>query len=72
VGLADAADAPVASYSKGMRLRLNLARALLHEPEVLFLDEPTSGLDPVNAASVRQLILDERGRGRSVFVTTHE
>jgi fluoroquinolone transport system ATP-binding protein len=72
VGLGDAADAPVASYSKGMRLRLNLARALLHDPEVLFLDEPTSGLDPVNAEQVRRLIRREQGRGRSIFLTTHD
>jgi fluoroquinolone transport system ATP-binding protein len=72
VGLSDAVDVAVGSYSKGMRIRLNLARALLHDPDLLFLDEPTAGLDPVNAASVRQLILDERGHGRSVFVTTHD
>jgi fluoroquinolone transport system ATP-binding protein len=72
VGLGDAADAPVGSYSKGMRLRLNLARALLHEPEVLFLDEPTSGLDPVNAERVRALVRSEQGRGRTVFLTTHD
>lgn len=72
VGLGDAADMPVGSYSKGMRLRLNLARALLHEPDVLFLDEPTSGLDPVNAAEVRALIRAETARGRTVFLTTHD
>ncbi|MQA15226.1 MAG: ATP-binding cassette domain-containing protein [Pseudonocardiaceae bacterium] len=72
VGLSDAADVTVGSYSKGMRLRLNLARALLHDPEVLFLDEPTSGLDPVNAAGIRRLILAERDRGRTVFLTTHD
>lgn len=72
VGLAAAADAPVASYSKGMRLRLNLARALLHDPEVLFLDEPTSGLDPVNAEHVRALIRAEQERGRTIFLTTHD
>jgi fluoroquinolone transport system ATP-binding protein len=72
VGLGDAADAPVASYSKGMRQRLNLARALLHDPEVLFLDEPTSGLDPVNAEQVRALIRAEQARGRTIFLTTHD
>lgn len=72
VGLADAADLSVGSYSKGMRLRLNLARALLHDPEVLFLDEPTSGLDPVNAAEIRSLIQAEQRRGRTVFLTTHD
>jgi fluoroquinolone transport system ATP-binding protein len=72
VGLGDAADALVGSYSKGMRLRLNLARALLHDPEVLFLDEPTSGLDPVNAEGVRALVRSEQSRGRTVFLTTHD
>lgn len=72
VGLGAAADQPVGSYSKGMRVRLNLARALLHGPELLFLDEPTSGLDPVNASEVRRLIEAERSHGRTVFLTTHD
>ncbi|MFA9445814.1 ABC transporter ATP-binding protein [Egicoccus sp. AB-alg6-2] len=72
VGLADAADEPVASYSKGMRIRLNLARALLHDPAMIFLDEPTSGLDPVNAEQVRLLVRAEQARGRSVFLSTHD
>lgn len=72
VGLGEAADVAVGAYSKGMRVRLNLARALLHEPDLLFLDEPTSGLDPVNAAEVRGLIRTEQARGRTVFLTTHD
>jgi fluoroquinolone transport system ATP-binding protein len=68
----DAADEPVGSYSKGMRIRLNLARAMLHQPELLFLDEPTGGLDPVNAARVRDAVRAERGRGATVFLTTHD
>lgn len=72
VGLAGAADHPVGTLSKGMRVRLNLARALLHRPEVLFLDEPTSGLDPVTARSIRELIAAERQRGVTVFLTTHD
>jgi fluoroquinolone transport system ATP-binding protein len=72
VGLRDDADKRVAEYSKGMRMRLNLARALMHKPELLFLDEPTSGLDPVHAMAVRDIILSERARGRSVFLTTHD
>ena len=72
VWLADAADAPVGTFSKGMRIRLNLARAMLHSPRLLFLDEPTSGLDPATARQVRSLIAAERERGTSVFLTTHD
>jgi fluoroquinolone transport system ATP-binding protein len=72
VDLADAADRPVATYSKGMQMRLNLARALLNRPEMLFLDEPTSGLDPVHAVAVRELIRAQADQGRTVFLTTHD
>jgi fluoroquinolone transport system ATP-binding protein len=72
VGLAVAADQPVGTLSKGMRVRLNLARAMLHGPDVLFLDEPTSGLDPVTARTVRALIAAERDRGTTILLTTHD
>lgn len=72
VGLADAADKRVSQFSKGMRTRLNLARALLHRPELLFLDEPTSGLDPVTSRRIRQVILGVRESGATVFLTTHD
>jgi fluoroquinolone transport system ATP-binding protein len=72
VGLAGAADQRAATFSKGMKMRLNLARAILHRPDVLFLDEPTSGLDPVNAAEVRAVIQAQAGAGRTVFLTTHD
>ncbi len=71
VGLTDAADVRVAEYSKGMMMRLNFARALLHDPTVLFLDEPTAGLDPVNASVIKALISEERARGKTVLLTTH-
>jgi len=72
VGLAGATDQAVGTLSKGMRVRLNLARALAHRPELLFLDEPTSGLDPVTARSIRDVIAAERQRGVTVFLTTHD
>jgi fluoroquinolone transport system ATP-binding protein len=71
VGLGDAADERVGEYSKGMKVRLNFARAIAHDPSLLFLDEPTAGLDPVNAARIRDLIRYERERGKTIFLTTH-
>jgi fluoroquinolone transport system ATP-binding protein len=72
VGLTAAADRRASEYSKGMAMRLNLARAILHRPDVLFLDEPTSGLDPVSAADVRGIIRTQAATGRTVFLTTHD
>src|SRR5262252_8897520 len=71
VNLADRAAEPCGSLSKGLRQRVALARALLSDPEVLFLDEPTSGLDPVATHDVHELILGLRGRGVTIFLTTH-
>ena len=62
---------PVGTFSKGMRQKLAIARALLHEPEVLFLDEPTSGLDPQASRLVREFIEDLKGEGRTIILTTH-
>lgn len=62
---------PVSSYSKGMRQRVSMARALLNNPELLFLDEPTSGLDPSGAVLFRKIIEEERKKGTTVFLTTH-
>lgn len=62
---------PVASYSKGMRQRVSMARALLGNPDILFLDEPTSGLDPSGAVLFREIIEEERKKGTTVFLTTH-
>ncbi len=62
---------PVSSYSKGMRQRVSLARALVSNPRLLFLDEPTSGLDPSGAVLFRRIIEQERKKGTTVFVTTH-
>jgi fluoroquinolone transport system ATP-binding protein len=72
LGLAEHADKRVGGFSKGMRQRLNVGRALLHRPDLLFLDEPTSGLDPVTARLVKDLIRAEQARGATVFLTTHD
>ena len=62
---------PVSSYSKGMRQRASMARALISNPKLLFLDEPTSGLDPSGAVLFRKIIEEERKKGTTVFLTTH-
>lgn len=62
---------PVARFSKGMKQKLAIARALVHEPRILFLDEPTSGLDPQAARTVREFIEDLRGQGRTILLCTH-
>ncbi len=62
---------PVSSYSKGMRQRVSMARALLNSPRLLFLDEPISGLDPSGAVLFRRIIEEERRNGTTVFLTTH-
>lgn len=69
--LADRADERVGGYSKGMKQRLALARALLHDPALLYLDEPTSGLDPVAARLVHDLIHRLKGEGRTIVLCTH-
>jgi fluoroquinolone transport system ATP-binding protein len=71
VGLAEDAHQRVASYSKGMKMRLNFVRALLPDPQIVFLDEPTVGMDPVNARRIKDEILELKRRGRTVFLTTH-
>jgi len=72
VGLDGRGDDRVKEYSKGLRQRLMLARALVNTPDALFLDEPTDGLDPVSARSVRRIIEEEAERGAAVLLTTHD
>ena len=73
LGLEEAQDRRLASYSTGMRQRLSLARALIHSPQLLFLDEPTSGLDPESAQNVNRLIRDlALKEGVTVFLCTHQ
>lgn len=71
VGLLYDAEKKVMNYSKGMKSRLNFIKALVHDPQVLFLDEPTSGLDPTNARIVKDIILEEKERGKTTILTTH-
>ncbi len=71
VGLEDSINKKVEEYSKGMKMRLNFIRAIMHDPEILFFDEPTAGLDPVNARKIRQHIVDLRNKGKTIFITTH-
>lgn len=71
MGLSERANDRAGTFSKGMKQRLALARALLHEPRVLFLDEPTAGLDPEAAAEVRGLIRKLSSEGRTIFLSTH-
>jgi len=72
VGLYNDADKKVAAYSKGMKSRLNFIKSLLHSPEILFLDEPTSGLDPTNSRMMKDIILEEKKRGTTIILTTHD
>lgn len=65
------ADVSLGKYSKGMLQRIGLCQTLLHDPEVILLDEPMSGLDPVGRAMVRDIILEERAAGRTVFFCSH-
>jgi ABC-2 type transport system ATP-binding protein len=71
LGLDTDAEKIVEGYSRGMRQKLGLIAALLHEPEILFLDEPTSGLDPRSARVVKDLLTELARRGRTVFMSTH-
>lgn len=71
VGLEHDADKRVADYSKGMKARLNFIKALLHDPLLLCLDEPTSGLDPTNSRMMKDIILAEKAKGKTILLTTH-
>ena len=71
VGLPEAGDRRVGGFSKGMRQKVAIARALLHEPDVLYLDEPTSALDPSAAKTIRDFVATLRDAGRSIVVCTH-
>ncbi|WP_086349580.1 ABC transporter ATP-binding protein [Candidatus Enterococcus clewellii] len=72
IGLGQAKDKKVAAFSKGMKARLNFIKALLHDPEILFLDEPTNGLDPTNSQIMKEMILKEQQKGKTILLTTHD
>ena len=72
VGLDGREKDRVETYSKGMKQRLMVARSILNRPRVLFLDEPTTGLDPASSESIREIIKEERERGATVLLTTHD
>lgn len=71
VGLSDSAKKPAMKLSKGMRARLQLARVLMISPKIMFLDEPTSGLDPMTMKYIHKLIVDQKNKGCTIFLTTH-
>ncbi len=64
-------DEAVATFSKGMKQKVSIIRAMVHEPRILFLDEPTAGLDPAASRTVRDFILELKGEGRTIFLNTH-
>lgn len=71
LGLWERRSEPVGNFSKGMKQKLSIARALLHEPQVVFLDEPTSALDPESAKVVRDFVAELKSEGRTIFLCTH-
>lgn len=71
-GLADSVHKRVEEFSKGMKMRLNFIRAIMHNPDILFFDEPTAGLDPVNAQKIKRYIIKLKNEGKTIFVTTHD
>lgn len=71
VGLLDDKDVKVNSFSKGMKMRLNFVRSIMHDPDIMFFDEPTAGLDPVNAKIIKSMIINMKEKGKTIFLTTH-
>jgi ABC-2 type transport system ATP-binding protein len=71
IGLVDSSDIPLRKFSKGMVQRVGVAQALMNDPELIFLDEPMSGLDPLGRREVRDLILELKAEGKTIFFSTH-
>lgn len=70
--LAQDMDTRVSGYSKGMKMRLNFIRAIMHRPDILFLDEPTAGLDPTRSRIIKDMVFEQKEKGRTVLLTTHD
>ena len=71
VGLLPEKDVRVENFSKGMKMRLNFVRSIMHNPRLMFFDEPTSGLDPMNAHIIKEIILEQKKANKTIFLTTH-
>lgn len=71
VGLTPRMHSKIRTYSKGMKQRLGIAQALLHDPELVFLDEPTDGVDPVGRREIRQILLTLKDQGKTIFLNSH-
>ena len=71
LGLAEAADRKIANYSKGMKQRLGFAQAIVNDPEYIFLDEPLDGLDPIGRKALKRIIVQLKGRGKTIFFNSH-
>jgi fluoroquinolone transport system ATP-binding protein len=72
VGLSENQVQKVGEFSKGMKMRLNFIRSIMHNPDILFFDEPTAGLDPINAQKIKRYIIKLKEEGKTIFVTTHD
>jgi len=71
VGMREAAGRKISEYSKGMQQRIGLAQALIHQPELVFLDEPTDGVDPVGRMAIREIVLELKNAGVTLFLNSH-
>ncbi len=71
VGLEEAGKRKIRTFSKGMKQRLGLAQAMIHDPDVLFLDEPTDGVDPVGRKEIREVLMSLKARGKTIFLNSH-
>ena len=71
VGMTERADARIGTYSRGMVQRIGVAQALMHDPELVLLDEPTAGLDPVGRRDIREVLVQLRSQGRTIFLNSH-